>query len=90
LIKLCSLRSVVYFVNYYGKVWPDGKDEPKDWLTQTNITSHLDEDGVGFGVDTNEVSFDDLIVADDEDSLVMAISSKEKLPITWGKIKCGN
>ena len=33
------------------------------------------------------VANDDFIVADSEDSLVMPVNQKEKLPIMWGKIK---
>jgi len=88
--KWHRIKIAVIDETFWGKVWPDGKDEPKDWIASVKLTSHLDEDGIGFGVDTNEVSFDDLIVADNEDSLVMAVSSQEKLPITWGKIKYDN
>jgi len=81
-VKIAIIDEVMY-----GKAWPDGEDEPKEWLTQTDVTTHLDEDGVGVGTDTNEVSFDDIIVADSEENLTLAVSPKEKLPITWGKIK---
>lgn len=74
---------------FYGKVWPDGEDEPADWVSQTTLTSHLDQDGVGFGTDTNEVSFDDLIVADREESLILAVDPKENLPVAWGMVKRG-
>ena len=85
LIKIAIINET-----FYGKVWPDGKDEPQDWIASIKLTSHLDEDGVGAGTDTIEVSFDDFIVADSEDSLVMSVSSKDNLPITWGKIKYDN
>ena len=74
---------------FYGKVWPDGDDEPEDWVSQTTLTSHLDQDGVGFGTDTNEISFDDLIVADAEDSLISAVDPGEKLSVAWGMVKRG-
>ncbi|MDQ1317493.1 MAG: hypothetical protein QG588_1145 [Candidatus Poribacteria bacterium] len=75
----------------YGKAWLEGEDEPADWLTKTTLTNHLEEDGVGFAVDTNEVSFDDLIVADSEAGLVpSAVESKYKLSTTWGRIKNSN
>ena len=44
-------------------------------------------DGVGFATDTNEVSFDDFIVADSEESLVLAVSLMGKLSVTWGEMK---
>lgn len=73
---------------FYGKAWPEGENEPKDWLTKTQLTSHLQEDGVGFAIDTNEASFDDLVVANNEASLVIsAINIKNKLLFTWGNIK---
>lgn len=74
---------------YYGKVWPDGENEPEDWFTQTTITNHLEEDGVGFGVDTLEVSFDDLVVADLEQHLKdgAIVAPGGKLTTTWGNIK---
>ena len=87
--KWHRIKIAIIDETFFGKVWPDGKDEPKDWIAEVKLTSHLDEDGVGAGTDTIEVSFDDFIVAESEDSLVMAVSSKEKLPITWGKIKYG-
>ena len=72
---------------FYGKVWLDGDPEPADWITKTTLTSHLDQDGVGFAVDTNEVSFDDLVVSDDESGLVLSVDVVGKLPLTWGNIK---
>ena len=72
---------------FYGKVWLDGDFEPADWITKTTLTSHLDQDGVGFAVDTNEVSFDDLVVSDDEAGLVLSVDVAGKLPLTWGNIK---
>ena len=71
----------------YGKVWLDGGDEPEDWISQTQLTTHLDQDGVGFATDTNEISFDDLIVANSEDDLILAVDPKAKLSVTWGRIK---
>jgi hypothetical protein len=76
---------------FYGKAWLEGKDEPADWLTKTTLTTHQQEDGVGFAVDTNEVSYDDLIVADSETGLVpSAVEPGDKLSTTWGKIKNSN
>ena len=72
---------------FHGKIWPDGTDEPQDWIASIELTSHLEEDGVGAGTDTIEVSFDDFIVADSEDSLVMPVNPKENLPSMWSKIK---
>jgi len=72
---------------FYGKVWSDGDDEPGDWISQIELTSHLEEDGVGFATDTNEVSFDDLIVGDSEDSLASAVDPGDKLSVAWGKVK---
>ncbi len=84
-----QMKLAVIGDTFYGKVWPDGDDEPEDWTRQTTMTSHLDQDGVGFGTDTNEVSFDDLIVADGEDSLILAVDPKEKLSVAWGMLKRG-
>ena len=81
-VKIAAIGDVLY-----GKVWPDGSEEPAEWTSQTILTSHLDQDGVGFATDTNEVSFDDFIVSDSEDSLVIAVDSKAKLPVAWGRIK---
>jgi len=76
---------------FYGKVWPDGGNEPKDWITKTTLLTHSEEDGVGFAVDTNEVSYDDFIVADNEAGLIpSAVESGDKLSTTWGKIKNSN
>ncbi len=76
---------------YYGKAWLEGEAEPKEWLTKTQLTTHLQEDGVGFAIDTNEASFDDLIVADSEAGLVAsAVMTKGKLSTTWGNIKNNN
>jgi len=71
----------------YGKMWPEGDDEPEDWNTQETLTSHLDEDGVGFMSYNCITYFDDIIVATAEDLLVMAVSPGEKLTLTWGAVK---
>ena len=83
-VKVAVIDSI-----FYGKIWKDGEDEPADWISQTQLTSHLDQDGVGFATDTNEVSFDDLIVADGEDGLILAVDPQAKLSVTWGRIKDG-
>lgn len=72
----------------YGKMWPEGENEPSKWLTQEKLTSHFDEDGVGLMSYHCITYFDDVIVASSEESLVpKAVSSKSKLAISWGKIK---
>lgn len=72
---------------FYGKMWAWDEDEPEDWMINAEITSHLDEDGVGVVAYQTTAYFDDIIVAAGEDELVMALSSKEKLATTWAKIK---
>jgi len=81
-IKVAVIDSILY-----GKIWVDGGDEPADWTSQTLLTTHLDQDGVGFASDTNELSFDDLIVADVEADLAAAVDPQAKLSVTWGKVK---
>lgn len=71
----------------YGKIWPVDNDEPADWNTSEVITTHLEEDGVGLSVYENITYFDDLIVADSEGALTMAVSPKEKLTSTWAEVK---
>lgn len=85
--KWYNLKVAVLKKNLHGKMWPEGEDEPKDWLTEVKITSHFDDDGVGFVTYHGVICFDDLIVAGGEDELVMAVSSKEKLATTWAKNK---
>ena len=72
----------------YGKMWPEGGDEPSKWLTQETLTSRLDEDGVGLMSYHCITYFDDVIVASSEESLVpKAVSPKGKLAVSWCKIK---
>jgi len=71
----------------HGKIWAEGEDEPSDWMTQETLTSHLDEDGVGLCNWQQVTFFDDLIVADSEDSLTMAVNSRGKLASKWATIK---
>ena len=85
--KWHQIKVAIINKTFFGKVWPDGATEPKDWITEIEITTHLDEGGVGAGTDTIEVSFDDLVVADNEDDLTLAVNLRGKLPLTWGKLK---
>jgi len=72
----------------YGKMWLEGDAEPKEWLTQEKLTSHLDEDGVGLISYHCITYFDDVIVATSEEALTpIMVSRKEKLTISWGKLK---
>lgn len=71
----------------HGKIWVVGKEEPADWITSAKLTSHLDEDGIGLSTYQETTYYDDLIVASSENSLAMAVSSREKLATTWAKIK---
>ncbi len=72
----------------YGKMWPEGDDESKGWLTQGSLTSHLDEDGVGLMSYHCITYFDDVIVASTEDSLgPMAVSPGDKIATLWGNVK---
>ena len=71
----------------YGKMWPEGDDEPEDWNTQATLSTHLDEDGVGLMSYNCVTYFDDVIVASAEDLLVMMVSPKGKLAVVWGAVK---
>jgi len=71
----------------YGKMWPVGEAEPADWNTSAVLTSHLEEDGIGLSVYQHVTYYDDLIVADRENSLVMAVSPAGKLAATWAEVK---
>lgn len=71
----------------YGRMWPEGDDEPDDWNTQVTLTTHMDEDGVGLMSYNCITYFDDVIVATAEDLLTMAVSPGEKLTVTWGDVK---
>ena len=74
--------------NIYGKMWAEGDKEPNKWLTESKLTSHLDEDGVGFISYHDITYFDDVIVATSEETLLpMAVSPDNKLAICWGKVK---
>ena len=74
----------------YGKMWAEGDKEPSKWMTQEKLTSHLDEDGVGFVSYHCITYFDDVVVATSEDSLVpMMVSSEGKLAVRWGEVKIG-
>ena len=74
----------------YGKMWPEGEDEPAKWLTQEKLTSHLDEDGVGLMSYQCVTYFDDVVVASDEQSLTpKSVLPKGKLAVSWGQIKSG-
>lgn len=75
---------------FYGKMWAEGDKEPDKWMTQENLASHLDEDGVGFVSYHCITYFDDVVVATSEGSLVpMMVSPEEKLAVCWGKVKIG-
>lgn len=80
-----------------GKVWTgELKDEPKDWMNETDYTTYGAvrnptrwvglNGGAGTTGGFNKVSFDDWFVYD-SGGLVMAVSSKNKLALTWGTIK---
>jgi hypothetical protein len=71
----------------YGKMWPEGDQEPDEWSTEAALASHMDEDGVGLTSYSCITYFDDIIVAAAEDSLVMAVSPRKKLTVTWGVLK---
>jgi len=74
-----------------GKMWPEGGDEPMDWLTQETLATHLDEDGIGVAAYNAVIYWDDIIVSTDESSLVIAaIDASGKLPAIWGSIKLVN
>jgi len=83
-----NMKIMVSKDTMYGKMWPEGENEPSKWLTQETLTSHLDEDGIGLMSYHCTTYFDDVIVASDEKSLVpKAMSQKGKLAISWCKIK---
>lgn len=60
-------KIAVFDDTLHGKVWFVDEDEPKDWLTSTPLTSHIDEDGVGIATGGVKASFDELVVADGEE-----------------------
>ena len=72
----------------YGKMWLEEDEEPDEWLTQADLASHLDQDGVGLVSYHCITYFDDVIVATSEESLTpMAVYPKSKLTATWGELK---
>ena len=81
------LKIAVIGQTLYGKMWHEGEDEPGDWLTEQAVTTHLDDDGVGFVTYHDVVCFDDLIVSATEESLVMSVSPVGRLAATWAEIK---
>lgn len=86
--KWYRMKIAVIKDTFYGKMWAEDENEPKDWMINAKMTSHLDEDGTGVMAYHTVAYFDDIIVADSEESLApLAVNKEEKLPIVWGEIK---
>jgi hypothetical protein len=86
--KWYRMKIAVIEETFYGKMWAEDETEPKDWMINAAITSHLDEDGTGVMVYHTVAYFDDIIVADSEDSLTpLAVNKNGQLSIVWGTIK---
>lgn len=86
--KWYRMKIAVIKETFYGKMWAEDEAEPKDWMLNAKVTSHLDEDGAGVLAYHTIAYFDDFIVADSEDSLAfLAVSPKERLTTMWGRIK---
>ena len=86
--KWYKMKIAVIGETFHGKMWAESEDEPKDWMITAKVISHLDEDGVGLLLYHTVAYFDDIAVADSEESLIAsAVSRKGKLPVVWGSIK---
>lgn len=84
--------------NVYGKIWDDGKAEPKDWLDSKAFASFggvrapLSNAGLNGGAGTpggghSTASFDDFTVFDKDGPDPLAVEPKAKLTTAWGELK---
>ena len=81
----------------YGKIWEDGKEEPKNWLSSKDYgnfggirkpTSLAGlNGGAGTGGGHSTASFDDVFVFDADGPDPLPVEPKDKLAITWGELK---
>jgi hypothetical protein len=83
----------------YGKIWEDGKPEPKDWLdskafaTFGGVRAPLPNAGLNGGAGTagggghSTASFDDFVVFDKDGPDPLAVEPKAKLATAWGELK---
>ena len=82
----------------YGKIWDDGKSEPKDWLdskdfaTFGGVRAPLPNAGLNGGAGTpgaghSTASFDDFVVFDKDGPDALAVEPKAKLATAWGDLK---
>jgi len=84
-----------------GKIWPDGEDEPADWLLESALDFGAVRDASGnvglngsSNIDAGQalVSFDNWAVCESADECttsIMSVESSGKLSNTWGSIKLG-
>lgn len=81
-----------------GKVWTgELKDEPKDWMNETDYTTYGAvrspnrwvglNGGAGTTAGFSKVSFDEWYVYDSGGASAKSVESKDKLALTWGMIK---
>jgi hypothetical protein len=84
-----------------GKIWPDGEDEPADWLQESAfdfgaVREASGNVGLNGGSNINAgqtlVSFDNWAVCESADECttsIMSVESSGKLSSIWGSIKLG-
>jgi len=86
-----------------GKIWPDGEDEPDEWLLESalNFGGVRGESGnVGLNGGSNQgagqtlVSFDDFVICETAEECTVegiakakAVEATGKLSTTWGQLK---
>ncbi|MBM3216829.1 hypothetical protein FJZ36_18190 [Candidatus Poribacteria bacterium] len=82
----------------YGKIWDDGKAEPKEWLDSKpfggfgGVRAPLPNAGLNGGAGTpgsghSTASFDDVFVFDKDGPDPLAVDPKGRLAVSWGELK---
>jgi len=88
---------------YFGKIWPEGEDEPDEWLLESALNfggARPPSGSVGLNGGSNQgagltnVSFDDFLICDTADEctpkaieIMQAVEPEGKLSSTWGRMK---
>ena len=86
---------------FTGKIWEDGKDEPKDWLLESkldfgNVRPESGQVGLNGGSSRGApaltiVSFDNWAICETADECtpdeILAVQATGKLPTVWGALK---
>jgi len=88
---------------FFGKIWPEGEDEPKDWLLESELVfggARPESGNVGLNGGSNQgagvtnVSFDSFLICDTADECtpqavetLQPVEPGGKLSSTWAAIK---